>query len=265
MHGCNDIASLQEMQRPVRGIKPAMQHEALSDEDIRDRTARVVRMIMDHTGRSASQLAREAGVSPSTLTRLLDENGKFVPTNTTVQKINRMLNQHVKVIGREAADAHAEIHRQHSKARMMRLEGIPIVGEIKAGAWIKRPKAAEQQPPQILPLVDRSWPVGSIVAYQMADDYSDPTIPKGANVIINVDDKGPEFPIGTRVLLQRRAEIHGGTMVELALWEVGLGEDGAPTLKSRADGSETLDLPIDEEAWMRDVDVVGPCIGVYIK
>lgn len=241
-----------------------MQYADPETEDIRDRMARAVRMVMDHTGQSASQVARKAGVAPSTITRLLDPDGKFVPTNATVQKLGRLLHQHTVDQGRNVAEAHRDVHRAESLVRMTRLEGVPLVGQIRAGAWIERAKASEQKPSTV-PFVDRSWPEGSIVAYEMADGVTDPAIPKGGFVFVNLNTKPGEVRVGDRVLIQRRAEFHGSTKVELALWEVAQNQAGDRFFQSRADGAEFIDFEVEGAPILKDVDIIGACVGVYIK
>lgn len=242
-----------------------MQQADSVDDDIREVMARSVRLVMKHTGQSASQIARAAGVAPSTVTRLLDPDGKFVPTNATVQKLGKMLREHAIDRSRNVVEAHRDMHRAQSQENLTRLQGVPLVGQIRAGAWIEQKRAVEQVSPDILPFLDRTWPAGSIVAYEMGDDASDPAIPKGAYVFVNVDDRSYDVGSGVRVLLQRRAEFRGSTKVEIALWQVERNSAGEAFFQSRADGSEFLEFEIDGSPTIKDVDRLGVCVGVYIR
>lgn len=57
----------------------------------RERIASQIRATMAARGWSAARLAREAGVAPSTITRALDDGGRFVMSNRTLEALGPIL------------------------------------------------------------------------------------------------------------------------------------------------------------------------------
>ena len=53
----------------------------------RTRIASQIRMTLARSGWSAAELARKAGVSPSTITRVLDDDGRFTPSTRTLERL----------------------------------------------------------------------------------------------------------------------------------------------------------------------------------
>lgn len=58
-------------------------------ETTKQQAARWLQQVLDHTGWNAARLAREAGLSPSTISRGIDRESKFVPTLPTLQAVAR--------------------------------------------------------------------------------------------------------------------------------------------------------------------------------
>lgn len=83
---------------------------------------------------SIAALAKKAGVSPSTITRPLnDEEYGYVPKQATLDKIAR-------AAGLDTAPQ--EIGRIHAAAQVA---NIPILGAVKAGVWLDEPDAHESE------------------------------------------------------------------------------------------------------------------------
>jgi len=236
------------------------------EEDIREFLAKSVEMVMRHRNWSASEAARQAGVAASTITRLLNPAGKFVPSHATAAKIRKLVYEHTVHSARDVSEAYKGIDKSPSKATISQLRGVPLVGRIQAGAWVERvrPDPAEQP---VIGYIDLEWRPGSVVAYELADDYSHPNFPQGTYVFVDVDEDGKNSRTGDVALISRRAEFLGSTKVELALWRVeeDVLEVGDRRLVNLADRSTNLSFEVDGDPYIRDLDVVGVCVGFYVR
>lgn len=151
--------------------------------ELRDQTAQIIRSIMEQQGWSASQTAREAGLSPSTLTRALDEDSPFTPSSATLQKLMQLALK----MRNESADEYwstlDDVSRTATRLALVTGEPIPVAGAVEWGAWrdtlLQKPQTGRS-----ISLFDSSWLSKSIAIYEVADDVSDPSYKAGSFLVV---------------------------------------------------------------------------------
>lgn len=231
----------------------------------RDQIIRMIREIMEHYGWSASRLARESNISPSTITRALDPNSPFVPSRATVARIVPHLVGVSKDLAAQAAEATVEA-RYLQSAVMHATEGtLPVIGTIRQGVWIEGDRVADFSPTQAVPIWDNAWPKDQVVAYKLGDDFSHNVHKEGTFVIAAKILEGPQPPnsgAGHEYIFRRRAMFLGSTKIELSIWRF-VDEDGERRFEPVCPSPGAVTAEPGAVQYGHGTDIVGRIVGFY--
>lgn len=212
-------------------------------EEAREIARAFMRQALEVTGWKPYRLAKAAGLAPSTITRPLnDPEFKFTPKQTTLAKI-----------GQAAALTPPKLPEPSATVQVVNRR-VPLVGEVRAGAWTEIPDEpyVEDEIPVFLPDYDRA----SLFALRVAGKSMDLLYPDGCVVIA-----GPTAEIGLRVgdiavVRRRRAGL-----AETTLKEIVQETDGSYSLYPRSSDPSFQPIPLDDERHSDD----GPeIIGVVV-
>lgn len=210
VHDCIALASTNA--RPA--TRPTMLFGRMSDwaDESREVARAFMRQALAVTGLSPYALAKKAGVAASTITRPLNNpEFKFTPKQATLAKI-----------GAAAALTPPKLPEPSSKVEPVN-RTVPLVGEVRAGAWTEVPDepVVEDEIPVFLPDYQRA----SLFALRVAGRSMDQLYQDGTIVIA-----APCAEIGLQV----------GDIVVARRWKNGLAETTLKELVQEADGSYCL-------------------------
>ncbi|CAM2823559.1 helix-turn-helix domain-containing protein [Brevundimonas diminuta] len=233
--------------------------------ELRDQTAQIIRSIMEQQGWSASQTAREAGLSPSTLTRALDEDSPFTPSSATLQKLMQLALK----MRNESADEYwstlDDVSRTATRLALVTGEPIPVAGAVEWGAWrdtlLQKPQTGRS-----ISLFDSSWLSKSIAIYEVADDVSDPSYKAGSFLVVGSHKE--ETIYDQDVFLCRRiVSFFGGSKYQLSLWEYRPSSEGeGRELVCRALPAQDFDPDAagdEEKAHRYQFEILGVVLASY--
>lgn len=242
-----------------------MQHEISMTSELRDQTAQIIRTIMKQEGWSASQTAREAGVSPSTITRALDEKSPFTPSAATLHKLMQLTLK----IRNDAADSYwrtlDDVTQQDARRAISNGAPIPVAGLVEWGAW----RDTIQQKPHTgrhISLYDSSWISKDVTIYEIADDVSDPIYKAGTFLVVGSHKQ--ETIYDQDIFLCRRIlSFFGSSKYQLSLWEYrNSSSEAGRDLWCRALPAQTRDMELDakeEQAHRYQFDILGVVLASY--
>lgn len=262
VHECNDIARTHRAQ-PLWCGYIRLRNEETHMSNVKNRTAAIVRAIMQRNDWSAAQAARAIGVAPSTLTRILDDSVPFSPSSSTLQKIA----QYTVRISDEAIDGLWDrtdlVTRQISSNALALGDPLPIAGLIEWGAWRDSLKH-EPVTGRTVSIVDSSWQGKSVLAYEIADDRSDPIYKRGTVLIVGTSKDEPRY-LEDILLCKRRVEFYGSSKFEFSLWEYRSNDRGGSTLHCRAITSDGDDDSLSgmEDARSYRFEEIGIVLAAY--
>lgn len=227
-------------------------------DSVKDQLASIVRKVMADRRWSASQVAREAGVAPSTITRALDPASSFVPSGRTLEKVAKVYVAPIIAVRDEEVAANVAQARKATRDAMVEIRALPVLGVVEQGAW--RGNFTSSGGGLHVPIIDDQWIDDPVGAYRIEGAHTDREFKPGTIIIVNWDLKDGFFE-GDITLLRRTADLPSGRMFELTLWDV-LAEEGGLKIAPRTTAGEPMALP--EEPRMADeLDFVGVVIAVY--
>jgi len=211
--------------------------------DEAEQARQFMRRALEVTGLSPYALARKAGISPTTITRPLnDPTFKFVPKAATLAKI-----------GDAAALTPPQLSEPSPTVEAVNRK-IPLIGEVRAGAWSEVPDepVVEDEIPVFLPDYQRA----SLFALRVAGRSMDQVYADGCVVIA-----APPVEIGLQVgdiVVVRR---HRNGLSETTLKEMVREADGSYSLYPRSSDTSLKPLPLTRD---RDCDDGPEIIGVVV-
>ena len=135
-----------------------------------------IRWVLERTRLSASGLAKEAGLSNTTLTRPLnDPEHRFTVTTKTLERIRDATNidfapflaKKMDAVDRTFDRIHGRNYEVGETSSVEPFESIPVMGEVAAGVW-REVQFQSQEPLFALPLIPtyREWKlhvIGAVV------------------------------------------------------------------------------------------------------
>ncbi len=148
--------------------------------DVRQIALNFLREAHGKFGGSITALARAAGVSPSTLSRPLnDPEFEFVPRLSTLTKVGQAAGM---MLPRELRGLDVPENPEGEPAPF---RSVPVVGVIWPGAWIEYETEEDQE----VVFVPRTLlPHAALAAYSMGRKTRDPDFPPGSQVIVAQPD-----------------------------------------------------------------------------
>ena len=224
---------------------------------LRDQVADMIGRIMKHYGWSASRLAKEVGVAPSTITRALDPKSSFTPSGATVNKIVPMLAKITVEQGNKIVDLQGDIADRYTEL-FKGTGSLPVVGDIEAGVW-KDGAFNVGKPEQLVAIIDPSWSGRSLVAYRIVGDHTDKEFASGSIVIVDKDPKNMRE--GDICVLRRKVHFLGSAKFETTLWNFEMVDDDVVALP-RVVGGPALEK-IDQPVLDYKMDFLGVVVASY--
>lgn len=147
----------------------------------RDLTTEYIRAVMEYHGWSAAELARRAGVAPSTITRALDPEVKFVPSSRTMTKIRAASEElsvadYLRKLTAESPGLAKFVSRLDTRVRR-----VPVLGEVRAGAWLEVPE--DPAPTEFVFVDEEDYPDQRLFALRVIGSSMDQIYPEGTTII----------------------------------------------------------------------------------
>lgn len=237
MQECTVLASMNAATTTRRPVLFARMADG-SDE------ARVfLRRALEVTGLSPYKLAQLAGVSPTTITRPLNDPAfKFIPKQATLAKI-----------ALAAGMAEPKLPEPSLTVQPVS-QWVPLVGEVRAGAWtsIRDEPVVQDRIPVHLPEYQRA----SLFAVRVAGKSMDLKYVEGT-VVIALPPAEAGLRVGDDVIVRRRQ----GMLVETTLKELVQSEGGGYALQPRSTDDTMAVIPLPRGRDCQD----GPeIIGVVV-
>lgn len=197
-------------------------------------------MALSVTGLRPYALAKKAGISPTTITRPLnDPEFKFVPKQVTLNKIGAAAGLTAPTV----AEASLEVESVH--------QWVPLVGEVRAGTW-----AEIQDEPEIedrIPVHLPEYQKANLFAVRVSGRSMDLKYPDGS-VVIAVPPAEGGVRVGDDVIVRR---IRDG-LAETTLKEVTQVGPGRYELQPRSSDTTFKPLPLPEAECSQDgVEIIG--------
>ena len=227
----------------------------MSDES-KSRVAAVLRRALERRRWSAARLAREAGVSASTITRALDPSIAFVPSTRTLEKLSPFLDEEVlesAEMSDEATLAFQKIQRKALEfnhqaslikprgAALAPLNAIPLVGPVSPGLWKEVSYTPVVDPLHDMGFLWISAPgfPSEAVAFEFSTDRHDAEYRDADYLIVDRGQDGERLITGDVAVVYR--ELKSPHLEECTLADVELA-DGVLVLHTRGPNPEALDL-----------------------
>lgn len=205
-----------------------------------------LRRALDHSGLNATQLARRAGLSPSTLTRPLNNpDFKFTSKQATLDKIARAAGLNESIVAPEVTT--------FSDLRM-----VPIVGQVQAGAWaeITGDVVVVGEIPIALP----DYEGVELAALRVVGNSMDEFYPDGT-LVVYAKAMDTSIHVGDHVVARR----HKAGFVETTLKELVI-EDGEIVLLPRSSDPTIQPIrfkPDRDPAQDEGVEIIGVVVATY--
>jgi transcriptional regulator with XRE-family HTH domain len=134
LHSCNQSQAWNAATMQIRNVHDLGMTNLLTQETARD----FLRAAIQRSGLKPSQLAKKAGVAPSTITRpLSDPLYEFIPKASTLAKIAEASGEELPIIFRPAPDS-------FSMPSNAAEDVLPIRYEAAAGAWLATDEQHDQ-------------------------------------------------------------------------------------------------------------------------
>lgn len=195
----------------------------------------LIRTLLTDENWSAARLAREMGVAPSTITRILNPNSKFTPSTQTIEKLFKVVKDYrVDLVNENLALLGEKVDRETNS------DWIPVHGYVQAGRWVTNYELRDQLRPNGV-LRDPALPEGRLEVFEVTDDATDLAFPAGTLLVVQTDKEFPTY-VGDIVVIRRRVDSYLDSVFETALWEV-TGPEGPNNLNPRAGAEKADALP----------------------
>lgn len=224
-------------------------------QEVKEPIAKVIRAVMETQGWSGAQVAREAGVAPSTITRALDPETEFVPSSRTVAKVMGLAHRlRLRSTGKIYAIRDQLAHSFETTGVIIKL------GEIKPGHWIDD-RFAFPPTPEIV-LKDPRIQSSALSIYTIEAEGIDRDFPKGTMLIVEPVEESALLE-GDIVVLRQRIDSLVTAAFELSLWDVVPPLDNF-SLSARAIGAQGGPLPdISGPLKSESAQIVGVVVATY--
>lgn len=220
------------------------------DEPLRDAVRAFLKQAVETSGMTPAALARRAGVSPSTISRPLnDASFNFTPRPSTLRAI-------AEAAGLDY-DAWAPIELQGAGKPPPQdgFRRVPVVGVVQAGAWAEIPE--EVHPEEFIPIQLPEYGRANLFALRISGRSMDRFYPDGSYVVV-----APAHEAGVRdgdhVVVRRKR----GSLAETTLKEVVQERDGSISLYPRST-DPAFKEPLRVER-VREADEGPEVIGVVV-
>lgn len=224
-------------------------------EELRESILDFLQRGLQKTGWKPYRWAREAGVSPTTITRPLnDPNWKYLPKLDTLAKL--------------AAVAGMELPGNLKSADLVDISpierSIPVLGDVRAGSWERIPD--EPDVTEWLPMEVPEYAGASLFALRVVGRSMDLIYPDGTYVIC-----APPAEVGLRegdcVVVRRR---NSANLAETTLKQVERQRDGSYILQPRSSDpahQEPIVIPKRDadELAQQGVEIIGIVLVAYSK
>lgn len=205
--------------------------------------ANQIRRVLTERSWSAAQLAREAGVSPSTITRALDPAVAFVPSTRTLEKLSRYFSSHneefksgISTNAGAALSGFDSLYR-HISDVSGKYNLAPIVGIIQPGTWELIGEdvsgiISEIETNDHLRISAPGIPSG-VVTFRFRSRRPDADFRDGDLILVELYDPATPIASGELILLRRNlipmalSEMTLATAVPAIDGVIGLSRDGS--------------------------------------
>jgi SOS-response transcriptional repressor LexA len=225
------------------------------DASTKRASAAMIRLVMTKLDISAAQLARRAGIAPSTITRALDPNIRFTPSARTMARIGA-------VAGGADPDAAPPLALRDDSVPEMksRLRRVPVLGEVRAGAWLEI--AEDPEPSEWVFVDDDDYQDTRLFALRVIGSSMDQVYPEGT-IVIAADAVGASVFDGDIVVVRRQK----GPLVETTLKEIEASTPGRFVLWPRSSDAAHQDPIVIERDEQADEgpQIIGVVIASYAR
>lgn len=203
------------------------------------------------TGWSAYRWAKEAGVSPTTITRPLNKpDWKFVPRIATFAKLATAANL-------ELPDA----FKTSNAVDLTPITGnIPVLGDVRAGSWERIPDDPDIV--EWLPMEVPDYAGADLFAVRVVGRSMDELYAEGTYVIC-VPAAQAGFQEGDCVVVRR----WDGALAETTLKQIERLADGSIVLAPRSSEPEHKPIPVHkvDDATQCGFEIIGVVVAQYRK
>jgi SOS-response transcriptional repressor LexA len=222
-------------------------------DDLRAAALDFLRRGKEKTGWSAYRWAREAGVSPTTITRPLNSDEySYIPKAATLQRLAEAAGMELPTIIKQSASMDiAPIERS-----------IPVFGDVRAGSWERI-----SDDPDVKEWLDMDVPEyagAALFAVRVAGRSMDLIYPDGTYVVC-----APPSEVGLRegdcVVVRRR---NNENLAETTLKQVERQRDGSFILQPRSTDptlQEPFKVPPRDEMAQSGMEIIGVVLVSYTK
>lgn len=209
-----------------------------------------VRYVLERTGKAPSALAKDAGVSQTTITRPLnDPDHQYVFSNSTLEKIGRATGiTYEQFLLDGGAGARAEL-RKVAPART----SAPVVATVEAGTWREVDPFDQSEHQWIAVEPDEKFPHATQEVYIVSGDSMNQAEPHpikpGAKVVaVRYEDIMRQVPLrdGLIVVVQRTRD--DGQAREISIKEVAWFDDRIE-FRPRSSNSRHRPIVVQHDAW----------------
>lgn len=192
--------------------------------ELNENTLSYVRHVMEKTRLSATALAEEVGISPTTLTRPLNNKDfKFSISNTTLAKIEAKTG--ITVADFLSARGGQEVTRVNGG-----LISAAVVATVEAGAWREVDEFDQSDPEWMALPPDKDFPSATQEVYNVSGTSMNalkpfPILPGSRVVAIRYDEIATRYPLrdGLVVVVQRSKD--DGQSRELSIKQIAWFDD----------------------------------------
>jgi len=228
----------------LRGQKGAMAGEA------QNAVRTWIQAILDEKGWTAGKLAKAAKVAPSTISRALNPDYEFTPSTRTLAKIAAAVNRVAPEIASEGLESPRAIGRR-----------IPIMGEVRAGAWFDI--EPDPQPKGWVYFDDPEFEKARVWALTVVGQSMNMHYPDGSTVIV-ADAQETGVHDGDHVVVRR---IDENGRAETTLKEVVVEPGGVVLWPRSTDPAhqEPIRLPRRQAESQDGAEIIATVVADYRK
>lgn len=229
-------------------------------ELLKEHVVRMITLIMSGKGWSATRLAKEAGVSPSTITRALDPKNPFMPSGTTISKLVPILADDTIRMKDDLLSKEGEIASLFTEDLKAKTGHIPVIGTVQAGVWTDSAFQLTFEATRNVAIIDQRWADRNVFAFQVAGQNTDREF-KDGSILLLEDWPENDVRIGDIVVMRRAVDFLGSRKFEISLWDIGYS-GGDMQLSSRSIGPSEK-FVLDEKAYRTRTEPVGIVVAAY--
>lgn len=209
--------------------------------DLREETRSQVKRGIEVTGLTSTQLAREAGLAPSTLNNFLNRDVKHNLSMTSITKVSEAVYRVLRTSGKSKAEAKKDIaYYNHGNAASplepvaVNAITIDVRGSVQAGHWteaVEWPQGEWEYVTVPRPPAHKSYFGLKVKGPSMNKEYPEGTI----LVCVPIWDYRQAVESGDHVIVRRR---NGDGRSEATVKELVIDEDGRYWLWPRSNHPE---------------------------